>query len=179
MVSFLRRGAGCRVVDDICAEGLCDACDSAADGAKAEDAPCLPFQFAEGGVKQGEKAGSGITSVFYIFIIVGQVLHQIEQHGKCVLRHGFCGITRHVAPFDPAACQVFFVQVVGPGGGDAYQLQVLCAADVVDRDFIDHHYVRVRDAGRDFLRGGCGISYNFSELLEFRIVCVAAERCGV
>ena len=164
MIPLLGRAVGGRDIDDSCAESACDSGNLPPDTAQSDDSPGLTLQFIEMLCKMCKNRVIRITVFLYIVIIVPQFFQKIEQHGEGMLCHGFRGIARHIAPCNAASVQVILVQIIGSGGGYAYQLQVLSLSDglLVYLYFIYDQDIGISRPFRYLCRGGKGVFDHFS-----------------
>ena len=181
MIALLRGSSRRRVIDHSRAEQTGDIRNSPADGAETKDSPGHAVQLVECLPEMGENTVVDVPPLFDIVVIISQVLHQVEQNGKGMLRHGFCGVACNIAPFNPARCEIVLVQVVRAGCCDTDKLQFLRGPDraFVDQNLIYDQYVRVSGALRNFF-GGCeGILYDLPKLFERCVVNIIAKCFGV
>ena len=168
MIAVLSRSSGGRSVDDIGAKCGCNRSYTASDVAKTSDSPGFTFYLAKTLVEVSEYGVLRIGSIFYIVIIVTELFQQIEEHGKCMLRHRFGRIVCYIAPCDTVAVQIILVQIVGSCCSQADQLQVLSCTygGFVDRDLAEHGYICISNQFR-CLFGSCDWVFNdFSKSIK-------------
>ena len=109
MIPLLGRSSGSRIIDYPGAEHTGNIRHSPAYSPKSQDSPGHSLKFVESLAEMGENTVIHIMAFFHIVIIVTKPFQKIEQQGKSVLGHRFCGVSGYIPPLDTPKSQVIFI----------------------------------------------------------------------
>lgn len=87
-----------------------------------------------------------------------------------MLGYRLCRVSGHISPGNLVRIEIIFIKVIGSGGSNADEFQILCSADglFVDWYFIDDQNICIFDAFRGFFRGGKVVLGYFTEGVKSR-----------